>query len=440
MARLPKEFIDTVKDKADIFHYIDQRLKLKRAGKDYHALCPFHEEKSPSFTVNAEKQFYYCFGCGASGNIFSFAQEYDGLSFPEAVANIAIEAGLELPGQAVSTSKSEKTPEERDMLKALYFANQKFMGCINYPEVKEYLQHRKLPPAIVAQYQLGFAPKGFGFIAKNTPERWIEPNIQASIIKESQTPGSHMDSFYHRLMFPIRNLSGHVIGFAGRALDAKVKPKYLNSQESSLFQKRNIVYGLYEALEHTRRPESIVVVEGYIDVLSLTTIEINNSVAVMGRALTDSHCELLFKHTNHIVFIFDGDQAGLRAAIESCSTVLPHLYDGRRASWVFLPSQEDPDSLAKILGTEGFTEFINDGKQFDAMIIEQGLRLAGDDSPKTDPITFIQSISTFYELMPEGMLKYFFLNKVASLTNIAPTLIIELFRCAMSSPHAKRGS
>lgn len=349
---IPQEFIDEVVARTDLVALIDRRVPLKKAGKDFAARCPFHDEKTPSFTVSADKQFYHCFGCGAHGNAIGFLMAFDRLEFRDAVAELAADAGLDLP------SAGDAPPPHHQALRqamdaAAHFYRQQLRDA---PRAIDYLKRRGLSGATAAAFGIGYAPSRWDGLLQalggDASHRvlLIENGL---LIARDGDEGRHYDRFRDRVMFPIRDGRGRVIGFGGRILD-QGQPKYLNSPETPLFHKGQELYGLYEARKAQRELPWVLVVEGYMDVLMLAEHGIPNAVATLGTATTSDHLRRLFRHTSRVVFCFDGDRAGRAAASRALQTSLPEMQDGREIAFLFLPEGEDPDSLVRQEGRETF--------------------------------------------------------------------------------------
>ncbi|MCC2638724.1 MAG: primase [Moraxellaceae bacterium] len=357
--RIPEAFIDDVLMRADIVDLIDSRVKLKKAGKNYAACCPFHREKSPSFTVSREKQFYYCFGCGASGNALSFLMEYEHKGFLDAIKELAGRVGLEVP----DTRDPDAPPREShqglyDTLEAAakYFELQ-LRQHRDKAKAIGYLQKRGLTGQVAKQYRLGYAPPGWdNLITAQGSDDEARKNLLATglVIRREESNRSY-DAMRDRVIFPIRDFRGRVIAFGGRVLTDE-KPKYLNSPESPVFHKGQELYGLYEARLAPGKLERVIVVEGYMDVVALAQYGITFAVATLGTATSTTHIERLFRLVPEIVFCFDGDAAGLKAAWRALESALPALVDGKSASFLFLPTGEDPDSLVRKEGKDRFVD------------------------------------------------------------------------------------
>jgi DNA primase len=347
---IPQPFIDDLLHRTDLVELIDSYVPLKKRGNSYTACCPFHHEKSPSFNVVARKQFYHCFGCGASGNAISFIMNYLNQGFPEAVDTLASRVGLTVPKEGTN----EKNNATHDLYKLLVEVNLFYQKKLKYEgqEAIEYLKNRGLSGAIAKLYQLGFAPEGWHHLEKAF-SRYRTDLITTGMLIKSED-GKVYDRYRNRIMFPIHDRHGRIIGFGGRVLDKEQKPKYLNSPETALFQKSRELYGLHQILSLKKTNDCIIIVEGYMDVIALAQHGINNTVATLGTATSTFHIQLLAKHTKQIVFCFDGDAAGRQAAWRGLESSLSHLSSGLDVCFLFLPDGHDPDSLVREEGKERF--------------------------------------------------------------------------------------
>lgn len=350
--KIPRQFIQELIARIDLVDLVDARVLLKQAGSNFTARCPFHSEKTPSFTVSRDKQFYHCFGCGAHGNAIDFLMGYDHLSFVEAVESLAASAGLKIPVDAQSAtvdpqSKMAKAIYELQDAVSRFYAHQFKV----HPETSRaitYLKRRGVSGELAQRYRLGYAPPGW----QNLPSEFSRELLEAAglmIMKDDKA----YDRFRDRIIFPIRDRRGRVVGFGGRVMGDET-PKYLNSPETIVFKKHKEVYGLYELLKQSPRPERIVVVEGYMDVIALAQNGISNSVATLGTATSADHVELLFRYTDELVFCFDGDSAGQKAAWKALEASLSFLRDGRQIRFLVLPEGQDPDSLVRSEGADAF--------------------------------------------------------------------------------------
>lgn len=352
--RIPQDFIDELVMRSDIVELIDSRIPLRKAGREYVACCPFHNEKTPSFTVSAEKQFYHCFGCGAHGTVIGFLIAFDRLSFTEAVEELAQRAGLTVPQQQHSSqaSHSHHQGPYQALAHAAEFYQQQLKTSADQARVQAYLRERGLSYPIAAEFGLGFAPSRWNALLSHTPLP-LRTHLQAAGLVINKGNSRCYDRFRDRLMFPIHDYRGRVIGFGGRLL-GDGSPKYLNSPETPLFHKGRELYGLYQTRKSIRHCDKLLVVEGYMDVLVLAEHNIRYAVATLGTATTPDHLTRLFRLTPVVVFCFDGDRAGHQAAWRALKTALPLLRQGRQVEFMFLPQGEDPDSLVRAEGQAAF--------------------------------------------------------------------------------------
>ena len=345
--RIPQSFIDDMLARIDIVDVVGQRIALKRAGKEYQARCPFHDERSPSFTVSPTKQFYHCFGCGARGTALGFLMQYDGLEFVDAVEQLAGQLGMTVP--ELSSARDRGTEDLYALLAETADYYQQQLGLSE--ATRGYLQRRGISPEITEQFGLGYAPAGWDNLLKRFGGNRQKLLAAAGLL--SQGDRGQYDKFRDRLMFPIHDRRGRVIAYGGRVMGDE-QPKYLNSPETQVFHKGETLYGLFQARQRKGGLQRLIVVEGYMDVLALAQHGFSESVATLGTATTRSHAELLFRQAGDVIFCFDGDRAGRDAAWRALESVLPRLTDGRQAHFLFLPDGEDPDSLLGKQGKEGF--------------------------------------------------------------------------------------
>jgi DNA primase len=351
---IPRDFIDTLLARVDIVDVIDRRVPLKKAGQNYQACCPFHSEKTPSFTVSPTKQFYHCFGCGAHGSALGFLMEYEHMSFPDAVASLAQDAGLALPAAAHQEPERPKPPAAlgEALERASSFYRQQLKQS---PRAIDYLKRRGLTGAIAARYGIGYAPDGSP-LKRVFKDYGAEALAASGLVIEGER--GRYDRFRDRIMFPIRNSKGQIIGFGGRVLDGG-EPKYLNSPETPLFHKGAEIYGLFEARAAIKTAGRAIVVEGYMDVVALAQHGVEFAVATLGTATTPMHARTLLRHTDRLVYAFDGDNAGRKAAWRALENTLEALQDGKEVSFLFLPEGEDPDSYIRAHGQAAFLKLLD---------------------------------------------------------------------------------
>lgn len=360
--RIPEGFISELIARTDIVSLIESRVKLKRQGREFAACCPFHNEKTPSFTVSPDKQFYHCFGCGAHGNAVGFLMEYDQLEFLDAIEVLAEQAGMQIPREALSSAPRPNLDHYEVLAEAEAF----YCGQLKGNQVAiDYLKGRGLSGEIVKRFKIGVAPEGWTHLTDRigTSRDRLRSLEQAGLIGKRDS-GGYYDKFRDRIMFPIHDLRGRPIAFGGRLYRTDEGPKYYNSPETELFHKSNQLYGLYEARQAGAAREQLLVVEGYMDVVALAQHGIDNAVATLGTATTESHIKLLFRNAPEVVFCFDGDRAGRQAADRAMEAALSHLGEGRQVRFLFLPEGEDPDSLVRDRGRDGFQELVAKARSF----------------------------------------------------------------------------
>jgi DNA primase len=352
--RIPDSFIDELLARVDIVDVIERRVPLKKAGREWTACCPFHNERSPSFTVSPAKQFYHCFGCGAHGSAIKFLMDYERLEFPDAIEELAQAVGLKVPYE--SSRDNGPREDKTDLYAVLDAAARWYEGELpKSAEAKAYCAKRGLDADTIARFRIGWAPAGYDGVIRmlGTNERRMQLLTEAGMVASSER-GSKYDRFRERLMFPIMDRRGRVIAFGGRVLQSEQGPKYLNSPETPLFHKGRELFALWQVKQANSGLARIVVVEGYMDVIALHQAGLPIAVATLGTATTPDHTEVLFRAAPDVVFCFDGDRAGRAAAWKALESALPRLRDGRQAYFLFLPDGEDPDTLVRKEGKEGF--------------------------------------------------------------------------------------
>ena len=353
MARIPDAFIDDLLARTDVVELIGSRIPIKRQGREYSARCPFHDERSPSFTVSPTKQFYHCFGCGAHGTAIAFLMNYDRLEFMDAVEELAKRVGMEIPKDTRSRNESG---ESKDLYAALDAAAQFFQKQLaQNSTAQNYLVKRGVDAENRARFSIGYAPAGFNALkdALGTDDRRMKLLEKVGLFSKNDT-GRIYDKFRDRVMFPIHDRRGRVIAFGGRVLEKDDGPKYLNSPETPLFHKGRELYGLWQVRQANSKIPRLIVVEGYMDVVALFQYGVTQAVATLGTATTPDHAELLFRNAADVYFCFDGDRAGRGAAWKAVESILPRMKDGRQAYFLFLPDGEDPDSIVRQEGADGF--------------------------------------------------------------------------------------
>lgn len=355
--RIPRVFINDLLARTDIVDLIDARVKLKKQGKNFHACCPFHNEKTPSFTVNGEKQFYHCFGCGAHGNAIDFLMNFDRLEFVESIEELATSHGLDVPYEAGSGPSQMERHQRQSLYQLMENLNgfyQQGLQQSSAQPARDYLDRRGLSPDIINHFAIGYAPAGWDNVLKRFGKQSEDrESLMEAGMLVSNDKGRTYDRFRDRVMFPIRDKRGRVIGFGGRVLGNDT-PKYLNSPETPIFHKGRQLYGLYEAVKNHPEPARLLVVEGYMDVVALAQYGIDYAVASLGTSTTAEHIQLLFRSTDTVICCYDGDRAGREAAWRALETALPYMNDGRQLRFMFLPDGEDPDTLVRKEGKAAF--------------------------------------------------------------------------------------
>jgi len=380
--RIPDNFIDELLTRVDIVDVIERRVPLKKAGREWTACCPFHNERSPSFYVSPQKQFFHCFGCGAHGSAIKFIMDYDRLEFPDAIEELAQSVGLKVPYEG---ARDDKPREDRSDLYTLLDEAASFyqreLG--NSAEARSYVDRRGLDDEIVKRFRIGWAPAGFDGVLKalGTTDRRRQLLNEAGMVASNER-GNRYDRFRERVMFPILDRRGRVIAFGGRVLSSEQSPKYLNSPETPLFHKGRELFALWQVKQANQTLTRIMVVEGYMDVIALHQAGLPIAVATLGTATTPEHAEVLFRAAPDVYFCFDGDRAGRQAAWRALESILPRMRDGRQAHFLFLPDGEDPDTLVRKEGKEGFEKRMTDAMPMSEYFFEE---LARDvDTSKID--------------------------------------------------------
>ncbi|KZZ48055.1 DNA primase [Thalassolituus sp. HI0120] len=432
--RIPQSFIDDLLSRVDVIDVVDSRVKLKKTGKNYSACCPFHNENTPSFTVSPDKQFYYCFGCGATGSALKFVMEFDGLSFPDAVEKLAADANMEVPREQVSfevRQEQQHQPLFGQMNKAAGFFEQMLRNHADKGKAISYLQNRGLSGKAAKFFQIGYAPPGWDnlqkHLAPDNNKEIIKQLISCGMSIEKDEPGKEYrtyDRFRDRIMFPIRDARGRVIAFGGRVLGDE-KPKYLNSPETPIFQKGRELYGLYEARKIRQKLTRFVIVEGYMDVVALAEFGIHYAVATLGTATSEHHLRRLFKIVPEVIFCFDGDQAGRTAAARAMETVLPLLQDGLQARFLFLPDGEDPDTLVRIEGKDAFEKRLNQSDHLPEFLFAH-LKEQVDFDTLDGKARLDQLAAPLINRLPDGMLRQLMRQKLKEETGVESHALTKL--------------
>ena len=374
MPFIDRDFINDLPNRVDIVGLINKRVPLKKAGKDYKACCPFHEEKTPSFTVVPTKQIYHCFGCGESGGIIDFIMKFDHLAFVEAIETVAGESGVSVVyDQTAKPVDSRFKRFNKLMSEVSDFYQSQLKNSAAKKKVVDYAKKRGISGSIAKRFELGFAPPGWTNLYddfKRSDENVHDLEVMGLLVAKKDKESDYYDRFRDRLMFPIHNTKGNVIGFGGRVLSDKDNPKYLNSPETPLFSKSKELYGLYHCRKYSRRIDYILVVEGYMDVIALHQQGITSVVATLGTATTPAHLQVLSRSAETIVFCFDGDKAGRDAAWKALKTSLPAITAGLLIKFLILPNGEDPDTLIKRESVKSFSKRINDAQTLSSFLFD----------------------------------------------------------------------
>jgi DNA primase len=426
--RIPQYFIDELVARADIVELINSRVPLKKHGKEYKACCPFHGEKTPSFTVVPDKQFYHCFGCGAHGTALGFLMEHDHLSFIEAVEELAARVGLDVPREDHGTAR--KASPTDGLFAMLDKASQLYQRELLATEhAKNYFKARGLTGETANRFALGYAPDSWDFLirALGHSEKDRQTLLQVGLIIErerrpGQTSSGHYDRFRDRVMFPIRDARGRTIGFGGRVLD-KGEPKYLNSPETELFHKGKELYGLYEARQASRTLTRLLVVEGYMDVVRLHQAGITYAVATLGTATTPEHLTRIFRICNELIFCFDGDRAGRAAAWRALETSLSQVRDGRQIRFLFLPEGHDPDSLVGAEGREAFERRLDQAMPLSEYFLSH-LASQVDVATMDGRARLAELARPLLEKLPAGVYRELLAQEVAKVVQLDPSRLL----------------
>lgn len=419
MARLPQAFIDQVLDRTDIVDVVDRRVKLKKTGKNYSACCPFHQEKTPSFSVNPDKQFYYCFGCGAGGNALGFIMDYERLEFREAMEQLAHSAGMELPPDE-EVGGAPKIDTQKPLYEAMEKATKYYEQMLRQHPARDavvsYLKSRGLSGEIARDFRLGFAPEGWNTLdTVFTTEAEKQHAEKAGLLVRNDRDRVY-DRFRYRVIFPIVNQRGKVIAMGGRVLGDD-KPKYLNSPETPLFSKSHELYGLHHIRQFAKNLERIVVVEGYMDVIALAQFGIHYAVATLGTSVGQPHLEALFRRVDQVIFCFDGDSAGRKAAFRGLEAALPMMEDGRQVRFLFLPEGEDPDTLIREKGEAHFEHLLDTATPLEDFLFKE-LGDGIDEATMEGKARLSKVIAPYISMIPEGVFKALLYQSLADRTAI----------------------
>ncbi|WP_353571498.1 DNA primase [Candidatus Albibeggiatoa sp. nov. BB20] len=409
--------IDKLLQSLDLYEIVSHQLKLKKVGATYRGLCPFHNESTPSFTVNPQQQTYHCYGCGAHGNAITFYLEYHCLTFPEAIEELAnrVSITIEYEGDGQQAAQTNFKDLHQLMLKTTTLYQQQLQQT---PQALNYFQQRGLSPEIIKRYQLGYAPDSWDFILKAVGNSSLLNAV--GLINQKEDTTNHYDRFRHRVIFPIHDQRGRVIAYGGRVLDDS-KPKYLNSPETALFQKSQELYG-WHLVRQQKQLQQVVIVEGYTDVLALAQHGINNAVATLGTSISSEHLKRIFRIVPEIIFCFDGDDAGRKAANRALLATLPLLLDGYQVKFTFLPNASDPDSYLKDYGRAGFDKLLSKSMLLSTFLFNQYLQHDTNQTLTPEAIALLKvradkDLIPLINQMPSTQFKQSLLSKLHSITS-----------------------
>ncbi len=444
---IPNSFIQELVARADVVDVVGRHVQLKKGGANFMGLCPFHGEKSPSFSVSPTKQFYHCFGCGKNGNVLGFMMDFQGMSFMEAVKDLAQSMGMPVP-------EDERSPQDRardaqmrtrqaTITELLEKASEGYRKQLKASERGvNYFKGRGLSGEIALKYGLGYAPEGYRFLAGVFPDYddplLVESGMVIERLEDDANPESEKrkyDRFRDRVMFPIRNVKGETIGFGGRVLD-KGEPKYLNSPETPVFSKGRELYGLFEARESLQKAGYVLVTEGYMDVVALAQLGFPNAVATLGTACTPDHVQKLFRFADSVVFSFDGDSAGQRASTKALNVAIPYATDTRSVKFLTLPKEHDPDSYIREHGTEAFLRFVGSAKPLSVALIDAAREGLEVDTAE-GRAHLAANAKPMWTALPDGALKKQLLRELAALVGIDERELADLWKPAPAPTYSK---
>jgi DNA primase len=443
---IPQSFIQDLLNRVDIVDVVGRYVQLKKGGANFGGLCPFHSEKSPSFTVSPTKQFYHCFGCGAHGTAIGFLMEYSGVGFVDAVKDLAQNAGMTVPEQEDKLLPAQRAEQQSRtlalsevMTKASDFYRRELRTATR---AIDYLKGRGLSGEVAGKFWMGYAPDGWDSLKTIFPEYEANELVEAGLVidrSEEESGGrKRYDRFRDRIMFPIRNTKGQVIGFGGRVMD-KGEPKYLNSPETPLFQKGSELYGLFEARQAIRDKGYVLVTEGYMDVVALAQFGFAQAVATLGTACTPVHVQKLLRQTENVIFSFDGDAAGRRAARRALEACLPHASDNKSLKFLFLPTEHDPDSYIREFGTEAFETMVQDAMPLSQFFLNEVS--AGNDLETAEGrARALFEAKPLLQTMPTSALRLQLMRQLAQTAGSTMEEIASLFEMQQASPRGRKSA
>ena len=427
---IPESFIQELLNRVDVVEVVDKKVQLKKAGANFVACCPFHKEKTPSFSVSPSKQFYHCFGCGAHGSAISFLIEYDGMTFVEAVNELANAAGLKVPNEQTINPKAVK--EHQKLEQVMQSANIFFQKQLRQSKKAiDYLKVRGLTGEIAKEFGIGYAPEGWANLEKHIPNCDTSDLINAGLAQKNEQ-GKLYDRFRDRIIFPIINEKKEVIGFGGRVINPEDTPKYYNSPETPLFQKSYELYGLINARKAIREKNYVLVVEGYMDVVALAQHGVKNAVATLGTATTQFHIKKLMRYTQEVVFCFDGDHAGKEAAWRALNNALEALNDNLNLKFLFLPNNHDPDSYIREHSNENFEEMVEASLPFSEYLIKY-LTQNNDLSSQEKKVKLLNEVEPILKKINASKLKLLLRKKIATLLELNSQDMNQIFGAATSN-------
>ena len=406
-ATIPQAFIEQLLKRINLVELIGQQITLKASSDEYRGLCPFHKETDPSFTVVPRKGFFHCFGCQVHGNAITFIMHYDGLGFRQAVAKLAEQVGLTLPASNDASNNSCPHVDNYQPLlaKAATYYQQQLHSHPKAQTARNYLAHRGINENMIKHFGIGYALPGWDNLIRTlAPDTDVETLVTAGLVTQRKDGQGYHDLFRQRLMFPIRDQQGYVLGFGSRIIGERGKPKYLNSSETTLFKKNQLLYGLFEALSQQRCPRQLIIVEGYLDVISLHQHGIHNVVALLGTAVSAAQLKQLFRHSERLLFCFDGDDGGLAAEWRTLKACLPFLFDGRQVNFRPIAPGYDPDSLIQGQGPRVFTEYMQKAQPLSATLFE-ALERGVDLQTLEGRSQYYLAVKALINRLPDGIFK-----------------------------------
>ncbi len=441
MSRIPQNFIDDLLLRADIVEVIDARVPLKKKGREFTACCPFHSEKTPSFTVSPDKQFYHCFGCGEHGTAIGFLMNYENLSYVEAIESIAQGLGLDVPRENNPQGGNQPPKADKDKLydileKANRWYQTQLKRHVDARLAVDYLKNRGLSGQMAKKFQIGLAPDSWDGLLKAlaSNDEKTKMMIKLGLLRKNDA-GKVYDYFRGRIQFPIHDYMGRVIGFGGRIL-GDGEPKYLNSPETPLFHKGKELYGLYQARQAMKALDAVIVVEGYMDVVALHQYEVENVVATLGTATTQDHLARLFRIVKKVIFCFDGDRAGKDAAGKAMNNILPLIRENRFASFMFLPQGEDPDSYIRENGKDSFDKSIENATSLEDFMFDYAHKKSVPDS-ESGKAGFVTALKPLIRQLPAGIYQNMLIQRLAKLVNMSDDKVERYIFSVKATPKSR---